>query len=69
MARGCRSSNLTPPGVEPHDVELTPQDVATVADADLVVYLEGFSPAVDDAVAQSASDEAAFDVARSPTST
>ena len=54
--------NLTPPGVEPHDVELTPKDVTTVADADLVVYLEGFSPAVDDAVSQSASDEAAFDV-------
>ena len=56
--------NLTPPGVEPHDVELTPKDVTKVADADLVVYLEGFSPAVDDAVSQSASDEAAFDVGR-----
>jgi zinc transport system substrate-binding protein len=56
--------NLTPPGVEPHDVELTPKDIATVADADLVVYLEGFAPAVDDAVTQSASDDAAFDVAR-----
>ena len=56
--------NLTPPGVEPHDVELTPKDIATVADADLVVYLEGFSPAVDDAVSQSASDGAAFDVGR-----
>ena len=56
--------NLTPPGVEPHDVELTPKDIVTVADADLVVYLEGFSPAVDDAVSQSASDEAAFDVGR-----
>jgi zinc transport system substrate-binding protein len=54
--------NLTPPGVEPHDVELTPKDVTTVADADLVVYLEGFSPAVDDAVSQSASDHAAFNV-------
>ena len=34
------------------------------ADADLVVYLEGFSPAVDDAVSQSVSDGAAFDVGR-----
>ena len=56
--------NLTPPGVEPHDVELTPKDVTKVADADLVIYLEGFSPAVDDAVSQSASDEAGFDVGR-----
>jgi zinc transport system substrate-binding protein len=54
--------NLTPPGVEPHDVELTPKDIGSVADADLVVYLDGFSPAVDDAVSQSASGEVAFDV-------
>jgi zinc transport system substrate-binding protein len=43
-------TDLTPPGVEPHDLELSPRDVASVADADLVVYLAGFSPAVDDAV-------------------
>ncbi len=43
-------SDLTPPGVEPHDLELSPRDVASVADADLVLYLAGFSPAVDDAV-------------------
>ena len=46
--------SLTKPGAEPHDLELTPRDVATVADADLVVYLHGFQPAVDDAVAQEA---------------
>jgi zinc transport system substrate-binding protein len=44
--------NLTPPGVEPHDIELTPRDVGTINDADLVVYLGGgFQPAVEDAVA------------------
>lgn len=43
-------TSLTPPGAEPHDLELTPKDVASVADADLVVYLKGFQPAVDDAV-------------------
>lgn len=43
-------TNLTAPGVEPHDLELTPQSVGDVADADLVVYLSGFQPAVDDAV-------------------
>jgi zinc transport system substrate-binding protein len=42
--------DLTPPGVEPHDLELSPRDVASVAEADLVVYLAGFSPAVDGAV-------------------
>jgi zinc transport system substrate-binding protein len=43
-------TDLTPPGVEPHDLELSPRDVASVVEADLVVYLAGFSPAVDDAV-------------------
>ncbi len=43
-------SNLTKPGVEPHDLELSPKDVASVSKASLVVYLEGFQPAVDDAV-------------------
>jgi zinc transport system substrate-binding protein len=48
--------NLTKPGAEPHDVELTSRAVASVADADLVVYLSGFQPAVDDAVDAEASD-------------
>jgi zinc transport system substrate-binding protein len=43
--------NLTPPGVEPHDIELTPGDVERVRDADLVLYLgRGFMPALEDAV-------------------
>jgi zinc transport system substrate-binding protein len=41
--------NLAPVGSEPHDLELTPRGVADLADADLVVYLAGLSPAVDDA--------------------
>jgi zinc transport system substrate-binding protein len=53
---------LTPPGAEPHDVELTPKDVASVSDADLVVYLGGFQPSVDEAVTGQAEDRA-FDVA------
>jgi zinc transport system substrate-binding protein len=52
------ATNLTKPGAEPHDLELAPQDVATVAEADLVVYLAGFQPAVDEAVAQAAGDRA-----------
>lgn len=43
-------TSLTPPGTEPHDLELSPRQVRTVGDADLVVYLSGFQAAVDDAV-------------------
>jgi zinc transport system substrate-binding protein len=49
-------ANLTKPGAEPHDLELGPKDIATVSDASLVIYLEGFQPAVDDAVEQEATD-------------
>jgi zinc transport system substrate-binding protein len=42
--------DLTPPGAEPHDVELRPDDVAALADADLAVVVGGgFQPAVEDA--------------------
>ena len=43
--------NLTPPGVEPHDYELTARDVRTLGDADLVLYLGGgFQPALERAL-------------------
>jgi zinc transport system substrate-binding protein len=43
--------NLTPPGAEPHDIELTARDVEDVRDADLVLYLgSGFQPALEQAV-------------------
>jgi zinc transport system substrate-binding protein len=52
VSRGARVVDLTPPGVEPHDVELTPSDTKTIDDARLVIYLSGgFQPAVEDAVA------------------
>ncbi len=54
--------SLTKPGTEPHDLELSPKDVAGVADAGLVVYAGGFQPAVDTAVAQEGAAHA-FDVA------
>lgn len=47
---------LTTPGQEPHDLELTFKKTVEVAEADVVVYLDGFQPAVDDAVAQSGSE-------------
>lgn len=49
---------LTPPGAEPHDHELTVRQTAAVAEADLVGYVAGFQPAVDEAVAQQAADTA-----------
>jgi zinc transport system substrate-binding protein len=55
-------SNLTKPGAEPHDVELNPRQVGQVADAGLAVYLRGFQPAVDSAVAQEAKGRS-FDAA------
>lgn len=45
-------TNLTRPGAEPHDLELTPRQLAAMITADLVVYQGGFQPAVDTGVAQ-----------------
>lgn len=45
-------TNLTAPGQEPHDLELTVKDTGLVAEADLVVYEQGLQPSVDDAVEQ-----------------
>jgi zinc transport system substrate-binding protein len=49
-------TSLTAPGSEPHDLELTPRQVASIAEADLVVYERTFQPAVDEAVAQAGLD-------------
>ncbi|NBE55224.1 metal ABC transporter substrate-binding protein [Streptomyces boluensis] len=45
---------LTKPGVEPHDLELKPRQIAELGEADLLLYLGGLQPAVDEAVEQSA---------------
>lgn len=45
-------TTLTAPGGEPHDLELSPRQVAEVQDADLVVYQSEFQTAVDEAVEQ-----------------
>jgi zinc transport system substrate-binding protein len=40
-------TNLTPPGAEPHDVELATDDVDLIEDADVVLYVgQGFQPGV-----------------------
>ncbi|CAM5524191.1 zinc ABC transporter substrate-binding protein [Streptomyces avidinii] len=45
--------SLTKPGVEPHDLEITPKQTAQLGEADVVIYLKSLQPAVDKAVAQS----------------
>lgn len=50
--------SLTPSGAEPHDIELSPQQVAELGEADLILYIKGFQPAVDEAIAQVAPDKA-----------
>jgi zinc transport system substrate-binding protein len=47
-------STLTKPGAEPHDLELSPKQVAQISDSEFVVYLKELQPAVDDAVAAEA---------------
>ena len=46
--------NFTPPGVEPHDLELTPSQVVALDDADLLLFISGFQPALEEAAQQSA---------------
>lgn len=51
-------NTLTSAGVDPHDVELTPRQVAGLGNADLVLYSAGMQPAVDQAVQTEAGDRA-----------
>jgi zinc transport system substrate-binding protein len=47
---GTAVTNLTPPGAEPHDIELSVRDVERVRSADVVLYLgEGFQPSLETA--------------------
>jgi len=44
-------TDLTPPGVEPHDLELTPDQIEAIDTANVVLYVGGgFQPAVEDAI-------------------
>ena len=44
---GARVTDLTPPGAEPHDIELTARQVVDASEADLLLYLGGdFQPVV-----------------------
>ncbi|WP_109473529.1 metal ABC transporter substrate-binding protein [Ornithinimicrobium cavernae] len=53
---GVSIETLTAPGVEPHDLELTPRQVGAVSEADLVIYSSGMQAAVDEAVGAQAAD-------------
>ncbi|WP_433254369.1 metal ABC transporter substrate-binding protein [Streptosporangium sp. CA-135522] len=55
-------TSLTKPGVEPHDLELAPTQVAGLESTGLVAYVKGVQPAVDEAVEQHAADRG-FDAA------
>jgi zinc transport system substrate-binding protein len=47
-------ANVTPPGAEPHDIELSPDQVDQLLDADVALYLgSGFQPAVEQVAEQS----------------
>ena len=45
-------TSVTPTNVEPHDYELSPKDVTALGQADIIAYVPGFQPSLDDAVAQ-----------------
>ena len=49
-------TTLVPPGVEAHDYELTPKQVAAINAADLVVFQSGMTSAIDDAVSASTNE-------------
>lgn len=51
---GFYVQNLTKPGAEPHDLELTPRQVIDVGESKLAFYVKGVQPAVDKAVRQHA---------------
>lgn len=47
LGEGFEVIDISPPGVEPHDLELTAKDLQTIADAEVVIHLgDGFQPAL-----------------------
>ncbi|MCM3817452.1 metal ABC transporter substrate-binding protein [Streptomyces sp. DR3-1] len=45
-------TTLTGPGVEPHDLDITPRQTGQMSEADVLLYLRGLQPAVDKAIDQ-----------------
>ena len=50
--------SLTVPGAEPHDMELSPVQVAEFEKTSLALFIDGFMPAVDQAIEASVPDRA-----------
>ena len=50
-------STVTPSDVEPHEYELSPAAVTDLSKKDLVVYVSGFQPSLDEAIRQVGLDE------------
>lgn len=46
-------TSLTKPGQEPHDLEISARQTSKVERSDLILYLKGLQPSVDEVVAQS----------------
>ncbi|WP_353942460.1 metal ABC transporter substrate-binding protein [Streptomyces sp. HUAS MG91] len=46
-------TNLTEPGQEPHDLEVSAKQRGQLEEADVAVYLKGLQPSVDEAISQS----------------
>lgn len=55
-------TDLTPAGGDPHDLELSPQDLVTLADGDHNIYLTGMQPELDAAISEHVPDDS-LDVA------
>lgn len=47
-----KATSLTAAGAEPHDLALTPKQVVSLGEADVVVYQKGFQTSVDKAVSE-----------------
>ncbi|HVE92956.1 MAG TPA: metal ABC transporter substrate-binding protein [Actinomycetota bacterium] len=67
--RAVRVTDLTPSGAEPHDLELNSRQVDLLTDADVVVYVSGLQPAVDEVVRKRTArkDRGVVDVRRGST--
>ncbi|WP_081240962.1 metal ABC transporter substrate-binding protein [Streptomyces viridosporus] len=46
-------TSLTQPGQEPHDLELSTQQIVRLQESDAALHLKGLQPSVDEAIAQS----------------
>ena len=43
-------TSMTPANIEPHDFELSPAEIAKMAETDAIIYVRGFQPSLDEAI-------------------